>query len=265
MLLGTIILVAIFAPLIAPYPPARNNFVPLDPRPASTCSAPPARSRRVLPALYGARSRCRRPVRRLLATRIAILVGMVSGYPRAVDDILLLCDQRLPGHPALPLMIVLAATPVPRHLAIMLVLVSRAGDRRTGEARQRRRCARRDFVAAAQFSGERRRGSSSARSCPNMTSLVAANFLAAATAAVLGEAGLEFLGLGDPSTVSWGTMLYRARTTTRSCRASGPGLRARAVHRLPGHLDVAHQLRRRRAVQPAAAGGEVTALLEARA
>ena len=45
---------------------------------------------------------------------------------------------------------------------------------------------------------------------PNMTSLVAASFFAAATAAVLAEASLEFLGLGNPATVSWGTILYAA-------------------------------------------------------
>src|SRR5262249_15269855 len=45
----------------------------------------------------------------------------------------------------------------------------------------------------------------------NMTSLVAASFFAAATAAVLAEASLEFLGLGNPNTVSWGTILYYAQ------------------------------------------------------
>jgi peptide/nickel transport system permease protein len=44
-----------------------------------------------------------------------------------------------------------------------------------------------------------------------MTSLVAGSFIAAATAAVLAEASLEFLGLGSPATVSWGTILYAAQ------------------------------------------------------
>ncbi|TMD41000.1 MAG: ABC transporter permease, partial [Chloroflexi bacterium] len=41
--------------------------------------------------------------------------------------------------------------------------------------------------------------------------LVAGSFFAAATAAVMAEASLEFLGLGDPNTVSWGTILYYAQ------------------------------------------------------
>ena len=44
-----------------------------------------------------------------------------------------------------------------------------------------------------------------------MTSLVAASFFAAATAAVMAEASLEFLGLGNPATISWGTILYQAQ------------------------------------------------------
>ena len=43
-----------------------------------------------------------------------------------------------------------------------------------------------------------------------MTSLVAAGFVGAATGAIGAEAGLAFLGLGDPRQVSWGTMLYQA-------------------------------------------------------
>ena len=46
---------------------------------------------------------------------------------------------------------------------------------------------------------------------PNMTSLVAGSFFGAATAAVMAEASLEFLGLGNPNTVSWGTILYYAQ------------------------------------------------------
>jgi peptide/nickel transport system permease protein len=38
-----------------------------------------------------------------------------------------------------------------------------------------------------------------------------ANFFGAALFAVLAEAGLEFIGLGNINTVTWGTMLYWAQ------------------------------------------------------
>jgi peptide/nickel transport system permease protein len=69
----------------------------------------------------------------------------------------------------------------------------------------------REFVTAAVFSGERLFRVVFREILPNMTSLVAASFFAAATAAVMAEASLEFLGLGNPSTVSWGTILYSAQ------------------------------------------------------
>ena len=69
----------------------------------------------------------------------------------------------------------------------------------------------RDFVTSAVFSGERLGRVVFREILPNMTSLVAASFFAAATAAVMAEASLEFLGLGNPATVSWGTILYQAQ------------------------------------------------------
>jgi peptide/nickel transport system permease protein len=46
-----------------------------------------------------------------------------------------------------------------------------------------------------------------------MTSLIVASFLTAALYAVLAAAGLQFVGLGNPSSLSWGTMLYWAQNS----------------------------------------------------
>ena len=71
----------------------------------------------------------------------------------------------------------------------------------------------RDFVTAAVFSGERPVRIVFREILPNMTSLIVGNFFGAATAAILAEAGLEFLGLGDSTVVSWGTMLFWAQNS----------------------------------------------------
>jgi peptide/nickel transport system permease protein len=44
-----------------------------------------------------------------------------------------------------------------------------------------------------------------------MTSLIVASFLTNALYAILFSSGLQFIGLGDPNTVSWGTTLYWAQ------------------------------------------------------
>ena len=46
---------------------------------------------------------------------------------------------------------------------------------------------------------------------PTMTSLIVASFLTNALYAVLFASSLQFIGLGDPNTVSWGTTLYWAQ------------------------------------------------------
>jgi peptide/nickel transport system permease protein len=47
-----------------------------------------------------------------------------------------------------------------------------------------------------------------------MSSLIAANFLNTALYAVLASAGLQFVGLGNINTESWGTMLYWAQNNS---------------------------------------------------
>jgi peptide/nickel transport system permease protein len=46
---------------------------------------------------------------------------------------------------------------------------------------------------------------------PTMTSLIVAIFLGTTLYAIVAAAGLQFVGLGNPDTLSWGTMLYWAQ------------------------------------------------------
>ena len=168
--------------------------------------------------------------------------------------------------PGLPLMIILAAY-IPSRSVWTIVLVVALTAWATGARVIRSQAAtlrNRDFITSAVFSGERLGRVVFREILPNMTSLVAASFFSAATAAVMAEASLEFLGLGNPNTVSWGTILYYAQQQNALLTgqwvmvlAPGPGDRA------AGAVVHADQLRGGRAVQPPAAG-EVMALLEAR-
>src|SRR5262249_7183937 len=69
---------------------------------------------------------------------------------------------------------------------------------------------RRDFLESALVRGERKSYIILNEILPTMTSLIVATFLGAAIYAVLTAAGLQFIGLGDPNSQSWGTMLYWA-------------------------------------------------------
>jgi peptide/nickel transport system permease protein len=70
-----------------------------------------------------------------------------------------------------------------------------------------------DFVAAALVSGESHLRIIFFDILPNMISLVVANIIGSTIYAIGAEVGLEFLGLGNISKVSWGSILYWARNT----------------------------------------------------
>ena len=268
IILGLIICVAVFAPLLAPHSPTATTFTPYRGPSATNWLGTTGNGQDVFSQLiYGARvSLLVGLVAGALATLVAVTLGLIAGYrPGPIDEVLGFVTNLALVIPALPLMIILAAYLQGRSVwTIVLVVAFTSWATGARVIRSQASTLRtREFVTSAVFSGERLFRVVFREILPNMTSLVAASFFAAATAAVLAEASLEFLGLGNPSTVSWGTILYYARAAERAAhRPVGDGVRARPGHRPADGVVHADQLRRRRAVQPAAAG-EVMALLEA--
>lgn len=149
-----------------------------------------------------------------LATLVAVTLGLIAGYrPGVVDEIIGFVTNLALVIPGIPLMIILAAYLSGRSVwtvVLVVALTSWATGCRVIRS-QTATLRTREFVTSAAFSGERLLRVAFREILPNMTSLVAASFFSAATAAVLAEASLEFLGLGNPATVSWGTILYAAQ------------------------------------------------------
>ena len=89
-----------------------------------------------------------------------------------------------------------------------------------------------------------------------MTSLIVANFLGAALYAVLAAAGLQFVGLGNVNSQSWGTMLYWAQNN-EALQSGSPlwAIDARGLHRHAGRGVRPAELRLRRDQQPGPATG----------
>ena len=72
-----------------------------------------------------------------------------------------------------------------------------------------------DFVAAAVVTGEKPGAIMFREILPNMASIVMSTLLGCVIYGIGAQAGLEFLGLGDTGSVSWGTNLYGQTTTAR--------------------------------------------------
>ena len=69
----------------------------------------------------------------------------------------------------------------------------------------------REFVLSAELLGERKWRIILIEIFPNMLSFFMGGLVLGTIAAILAEAALEFIGLGDPNAVTWGTMLFWAQ------------------------------------------------------
>ena len=216
VILGLIILVAVFAQLIAPHSPTATTFPPYLSPNATNWFGTTGNGQDVFSQMiYGARiSLLVGIIAGAVATFVAVTIGLIAGYrPGIVDEVLSFATNLALVIPGLPLMFILAAYLKSRSVwTIVLVVAFTSWATGARVIRSQASTLRtREFVTSAQFSGERLLRVVFREILPNMTSLVAGSFFAAATAAVMAEASLEFLGLGDPNTVSWGTILYYAQ------------------------------------------------------
>lgn len=218
IILGLFVLVAVFAPLLAPYGAKDNGFERnADASPAHWLGTTAAGEDVLSQLIYGSQvSLLVGLAAGLLSTIVAVLIGLSWGYMRgfAAEVIGFIVNLFL-VIPGLPLMIVIAAYlqngGILMIIAVIVVTGWAWGARVLRSQTQSLRG--NDFVASAQFSGDSPARIVFREILPNMTSIIAGTLFGAATAAILAEAGLEFLGLGDSSIVSWGTMLYWAQNS----------------------------------------------------
>lgn len=150
----------------------------------------------------------------LLITVIGTVLGIIAGYKGGViDEVINFFTNMVLVVPNLPLLLVLAAfigQASPLVIAIILGLTSWAWGVRVTRS-ETLSIRQRDFVKSAEMLGEPGWRIMLFEIFPNLISIVGINFIGSVIFAVITEATLEFLGLGDPNTVSWGIMLYNAQ------------------------------------------------------
>lgn len=145
------------------------------------------------------------------ATVLSVLVGVSAAYLGGLaDEVLSMITNIFLVIPTFPLIIILATYAGKGTLLVILVVLvvtgwSYGANQLRAQALSLRN---RDFLESARVRGERSSYVIVFEVLPTMTSLIVANFLGAALYSVLTAAGLQFLGLGDSSSISWGTMLY---------------------------------------------------------
>jgi peptide/nickel transport system permease protein len=153
----------------------------------------------------------------LLATGLAATLGVTAAYCGGlVDEGINFFINVFLVIPAIPLLVVISGFMKDRGMWTMVLVL--AAVLWSFEARILRGQAlslkNRDFVLAAKASGESTRRIVFAELMPNMISRIAAAFVLVFYIALLTDAGLEFLGLGDMSKTSWGVTLYWAQVNS---------------------------------------------------
>jgi peptide/nickel transport system permease protein len=214
-ILGFFVLVAIFGPIFLTKDP--NTFSPdiLSPPSATHWLGTTQTGQDVfLQVVVGTRvSLLLGFITGLVATIISVVVGLAGGYLGGViDDVLSMVTNIFLVLPGLPLAIVLAAfLPYKGPLTIGFVTVITGWSWGARVLRSQTLSMRsREFVEASKASGESSTRIIFFEILPNEIAIVAAELLGTIIYAILAETGLEYLGLGDVTTVSWGTMFYWA-------------------------------------------------------
>jgi peptide/nickel transport system permease protein len=218
-ILVLVILVAVFAPLLTEYLPTQRVARPHQPPSADHLLGTTRLGYDVFTRLiYGARiSLAVGFGAGLLITVIGTVLGIIAGYKGGVaDEVITFFTNMILVIPNLPLLLVLAAfigQASPLVIAIILGFTSWAWGVRVTRS-ETLSIRQRDFVKSAEMLGEPGWRIMAFEIFPNLISIVGINFIGSVLFAVISEATLEFLGLGDPNTVSWGIMLYNAQNSS---------------------------------------------------
>jgi peptide/nickel transport system permease protein len=153
----------------------------------------------------------------LIVTVIGVTLGITAGYLGGwVDEVINFLTNIALVIPQLPLLLVIAAfvgQASPMVIALIIGLTSWAWGARVTRA-QTMSLRRREFIEASELAGEPTWRMIAVELLPNLLSIIGFNFIGSAIYTIITEATLEFLGLGDPNAVSWGTMLYNAQTSS---------------------------------------------------
>jgi peptide/nickel transport system permease protein len=152
-----------------------------------------------------------------LATVLAAVLGILSAYVGGlVDEVVNFLTNVFLVIPVVPLLIVISGYLKQRGMTTMILVLGFtlwAFEARILRA-QALTLRNRDFVQAAKVAGESTWRIVFGELMPNMISRIAAAFVFVFYVALLVDAGLEFLGLGDTAHTSWGQTLYWAQTNS---------------------------------------------------
>ncbi|WP_052487387.1 ABC transporter permease [Gordoniibacillus kamchatkensis] len=148
-----------------------------------------------------------------LATVLGVTVGLLSGFKGGwIGEVLMRFVDLFNIIPALVLLIILASFLPSVNVGTTILIIGMISWLGMARSIRSQAMAERSggYVEAARMVGMSDWEIMFKEIMPNLIPIILANLVLLATGAVLAEAGLTFLGLGDPLSVSWGQMLSLA-------------------------------------------------------
>lgn len=216
LLLCGLAFVALTAPWLAPYDPSERVGIPFSrPSGAHLLGTNDVGHDLFTELLYGARiSLMVGIVAAAAATLIGATVGVLSGYNRGwLDTVLMRLVDVVLALPVLPLTIVVGVFIGPGLGTQILVIAAVIWAGMARELRSQVLSLReRDHIQALQAMGARSRHVVPRHVLPAVAPLLVPQFVLAVKTAIALEASLAFLGLGDITAKSWGSMLSLAHS-----------------------------------------------------
>jgi ABC-type dipeptide/oligopeptide/nickel transport system permease subunit len=146
----------------------------------------------------------------VISVVLGLLAGIISGFVGGVtDEIMMRVTDALLVIPSLPLLLVLVAVLGSSiwNLIMVIGFLGWMGFARTVRS-QTLSLKERPFIEAAKAAGAGTGHILTTHILPNVMSLVYVSLALSVPSAILSEAALSWLGLFDPTVVSWGRMLY---------------------------------------------------------
>ncbi len=213
LILG-LIFTAVFADFLSPYDPTERIGRPFESPSAAHKLGTNDIGQDILSELiYGTRiSLAVGITAALMAIFIGTSIGLLAGYYSHLDSLLMRFVDVILVIPFLPLLILLAAY-LGRSLQNTIIIIGLliwAGTARVIRS-QVLTISKQEYVLAARAVGASDQHIIFHHILPQVSLLAIGQFVLVISTAILLEAALSFLGLGDPITKSWGTILYWAQ------------------------------------------------------
>lgn len=212
MMVG-LLLVGAFAPLLAAYPEGFTSDVLQAPSAAHWFGTDNLGRDIFAEVVWGTRISMTVGVcASALAIVIGVLIGMLGAYFRRVDTLLGMVVDLSLSLPVLPLMILVAALAGPSLTTIILVISFFSWPEVARIVRsQALSVVNLPYMDAARVIGGRHPWILRRHLLPAVAPVIAVTVVLTASRAVISEAGLSFLGMGDPGSWSWGRILYESQ------------------------------------------------------